>query len=424
MTNAFAAALVLAAFAGPAAAQPEAAKAACPEYPELVQEWQKGRLSSLDLETAASSDRDAVQQPGYAACFWEAVDHHFGSYGEKQWRKVSDYDRCRSSSWRELADAARSGCSKWRDARAGLKLLRDKPKSETDAGLRKARQRRDALTDLFPKDGRVIGVLDQEIAEVRQAAEQRSSEAQAQKMQKATDTGSLSAAKSIQGMGGDAAKTGGALNAMYGERGGGAAGAVKAPMTAAAVGTQGLSGGVMRAQGQAISGMGTQNVLPPAVGAVPVIELKRRGYSDENIRDLQKGVTAASAGIDRMYDKHPSDVGAVYHSGTMTNLEDSAKFLFGKGELDRGCLSHQQTTLEAVRSQGASDTMDYKPVVIGWGMEHHAVVAYPKGTDWQKTGVVLDAWKNQDPAPDKMTYTIDDWKSSEWFLRFRGARTE
>jgi hypothetical protein len=55
--------------------------------------------------------------------------------------------------------------------------------------------------------------------------------------------------------------------------------------------------------------------------------------------------------------------------------------------------------------------MEYKKIEIGGvGMEHHAVVAYPKGTDWTKTGVVLDGWESQSADPKKMVFTIDQWK--------------
>jgi hypothetical protein len=36
---------------------------------------------------------------------------------------------------------------------------------------------------------------------------------------------------------------------------------------------------------------------------------------------------------------------------------------------------------------------------------------YPKGTDWTKTGTVLDPWPNQTPQ----TFTMSDWQSRFWF---------
>jgi len=37
---------------------------------------------------------------------------------------------------------------------------------------------------------------------------------------------------------------------------------------------------------------------------------------------------------------------------------------------------------------------------------HHAVVIFPKGTDWKKTGIVLDAWPHQKPEH----FNIDVWR--------------
>ena len=50
------------------------------------------------------------------------------------------------------------------------------------------------------------------------------------------------------------------------------------------------------------------------------------------------------------------------------------------------------------------DNLDYGPIQAYWGM-HQAVVIYPKGTDWRKTGTVLDPWVNQHPE----TFTIKEW---------------
>ena len=50
------------------------------------------------------------------------------------------------------------------------------------------------------------------------------------------------------------------------------------------------------------------------------------------------------------------------------------------------------------------DHLDYGPIQAYWG-GHQAVVIYPKGTDWKKTGTVLDPWPSQFPE----TFTIKDW---------------
>jgi hypothetical protein len=47
---------------------------------------------------------------------------------------------------------------------------------------------------------------------------------------------------------------------------------------------------------------------------------------------------------------------------------------------------------------------------------HNAVVVYPAGVDyegrefdWKKSGIVLDAWKDQNPALNRMVYKFKDW---------------
>lgn len=49
---------------------------------------------------------------------------------------------------------------------------------------------------------------------------------------------------------------------------------------------------------------------------------------------------------------------------------------------------------------------DYGPIHAFEG-GHQAVVIYPKGTDWEKTGIVLDPWVEQKPK----TYTMSEWKN-------------
>ena len=71
--------------------------------------------------------------------------------------------------------------------------------------------------------------------------------------------------------------------------------------------------------------------------------------------------------------------------------------------------------LDAMRNGTATEKQvfeqyDYGPVHAYFG-GHQAVVIYPKGTDWQQTGTVLDPWPNQRPE----TFSIADWKSRFWF---------
>lgn len=82
------------------------------------------------------------------------------------------------------------------------------------------------------------------------------------------------------------------------------------------------------------------------------------------------------------------------------------------------CGGWQGTVLDMLDSmRNGTDTekqvfqrYDYGPIHAYYG-GHQAVVIYPKGTDWQQTGIVLDPWPNQQPE----TFTIANWKSRFWF---------
>jgi hypothetical protein len=59
--------------------------------------------------------------------------------------------------------------------------------------------------------------------------------------------------------------------------------------------------------------------------------------------------------------------------------------------------------------------LDYGPIEIYWG-GHQSVVIYPRGTDWRKTGIVLDPWPKGRPEH----YQIEDW--AERFHQLGGPR--
>jgi len=50
--------------------------------------------------------------------------------------------------------------------------------------------------------------------------------------------------------------------------------------------------------------------------------------------------------------------------------------------------------------------LDYGPIQAYYG-GHQAVVLYPKGTNWQETGIVLDPWPEQIPQ----NFTMEQWKA-------------
>jgi len=136
-------------------------------------------------------------------------------------------------------------------------------------------------------------------------------------------------------------------------------------------------------------------------------------WSPRNIADLGPAIQAASRAVEELHQKFPSAVADAYGNGTMTNIEDTFK-LFGGGSLERGCLSHQAATYDAVRPVLANGSLEVHKVRINAtvAFPHNAVVVVPKGKDYRKSGVVFDGWKRQKSAPDKMTYLFADWQGA------------
>ena len=142
-----------------------------------------------------------------------------------------------------------------------------------------------------------------------------------------------------------------------------------------------------------------------------------------NIADFGPAITAASGAVETLHQKYPSAVADAYGSGTMTNIEDTFK-LFGGGRLERGCISHQGVTFDAVKGAlGAKSSLVVKKIRIGTVLQHNAVIIYPKPADvvaadadklaahWKRTGVIFDGWLRQKSDPAKMTYLFKDWIS-------------
>jgi|GEM_PF-3243471 len=144
-------------------------------------------------------------------------------------------------------------------------------------------------------------------------------------------------------------------------------------------------------------------------------DLRDRGWQDRDFPALAEAIRLGSQAVKSLHDKYPSAVADDYGNGTMTNIEDSFK-LFAGGNLERGCLSHQQETLSALAP--LRPVLEIKRLMIGKGMEHHAVIVYPKGADWKRAGVVLDGWPNQSHIPKKMAFTVDQWQSKFFALRY------
>jgi hypothetical protein len=137
-------------------------------------------------------------------------------------------------------------------------------------------------------------------------------------------------------------------------------------------------------------------------------------WSPANVADLGPAIAAASRAVEKLHDENPSNVAATFYgNGTMTNLEESIKWstgLWGGSEMKRGCVSHQNATLSAVSPVLKDSSLAVSGVfVVRKVTGHHAVIVYPKGTDWKRTGVVLDGWIHQESEPSRMTFLFKDW---------------
>lgn len=138
------------------------------------------------------------------------------------------------------------------------------------------------------------------------------------------------------------------------------------------------------------------------------------GWNLRNIADLGPAIEAASRAVEKLHEDNPSNVSATFYgNGSMVNLEDSIKWatgLWGGSDLKRGCVSHQTVTYNAVAPLLNKSSLEVHGVfVVRKVTGHHAVIVFPRGTDWKQTGVVLDGWIHQESAPDRMTYLFKDW---------------
>jgi len=102
-------------------------------------------------------------------------------------------------------------------------------------------------------------------------------------------------------------------------------------------------------------------------------------------------------------EKIPKGILANGNLNALADLNDHEKY--GKYV----CGGYQSTVLdflEDLRKTKQMEGYDFGPIQA-FGGGHQAVVVYPKGTDWKKTGTVLDPWINQKPEK----YTVEEWTS-------------
>lgn len=133
-------------------------------------------------------------------------------------------------------------------------------------------------------------------------------------------------------------------------------------------------------------------------------------WNARNLADVGVALEAGSKAIAALYAAHPSAVADAYGNGSMTNIEDTMK-LFGGGNLERGCISHQQTTFDAAAPTLAKSSLIIKKIRIGTVLQHNAVIIYPDGKDWKQSGIVFDSWLKQKADLGRSVYTFKNWVS-------------
>ncbi len=168
-------------------------------------------------------------------------------------------------------------------------------------------------------------------------------------------------------------------------------------------------------------------------------DLASRGWTPEQIHSLARAILIGSVAVSRLHAEYPSAVADAYKNtwwhldAELTNLEQSAEAGIAEisgnaqakaAEFKRGCLAHQQAVYAALSRQSLP-RVEVRKIMIGTGLEHHAVVVFPAGGDWSRAGVVLDGWLNQSAQIGKMTFPVRAWESNFALLRvIASARLE
>lgn len=141
-----------------------------------------------------------------------------------------------------------------------------------------------------------------------------------------------------------------------------------------------------------------------------------QAVAHQRAAELHDAISRALSATLSLHQKYPSTMGSC--NGDYSNVQDTLKApieIFSKKEntLPRGCLSHQNSVDLVLGGRYRSLTVS--KVQIGYGLEHHAVVVYPNGSDWKKAGVVFDGWLKQDCviSASDMTYGIAEWSRAK-----------
>ncbi|MDX6770714.1 MAG: hypothetical protein SF051_14360 [Elusimicrobiota bacterium] len=147
-----------------------------------------------------------------------------------------------------------------------------------------------------------------------------------------------------------------------------------------------------------------------AVPVAVVIEMGERkmGWTVTNMADFAGVIPAASRATAALHASNPDAVAEFYRgrciaAGTLTNLNGTIR-----GDLNRGCIAHQQAVFGPARA-AAGSSLEVKKIRYGLFPQHNAVIVFPRGTDWRYTGIVLDGWKCQTSEPRRMVYLYENW---------------
>lgn len=141
---------------------------------------------------------------------------------------------------------------------------------------------------------------------------------------------------------------------------------------------------------------GSENLPPtpdrfkPQPSPVAILKNILRIYSDES--KIPRGLVSNGPDNNKLwwFDKKYDDYTCGAYQSKVLSLLDNMKF--GSDPKQRELLRDYE----------------YGPIQANCGITpggHHAVVIFPKGTDWRETGTVLDPWPEQKPK----SYTIQEW---------------
>ena len=109
-----------------------------------------------------------------------------------------------------------------------------------------------------------------------------------------------------------------------------------------------------------------------------VPDLAARGWKDDDLVALAQAIGLGSQAVQALHGKNPSAAAAAYDSVAPRRPEDIAKiFSLLDDESQRSCRLHQKVVSAAL--SGLRDVLEVHQLVIGQGLEHRAVIVYPKG---------------------------------------------